>query len=488
MGDYMSLRTSDLLVMPPTRRWQRESELSRDRWVVTMLAVEALACGHARPSGRWKLCAHLLAVVPSGGSVSWVRLLPEYGLEGDLACRRCASLAAERRELLACCEDCVAVIERDVSYFDGFQGTPGIRERTQPLASTAEAVPLPAGLQDPLDLQPLESASGSVWVVLTAAGDLVRFDLDDRAATLLASAPIALAREPIPEPPPELTDHGEWRERQAATRAPRALHLSRDGRFAAIVAVHGSLGEVIDLRRGVATMRLDRGDSHVWACRFSCAFLERDGRTLLVHPTAWNRLDVSDPATGELLTPRGGTSYRRGEGYPPHYLDYFHGALAVSPSGAWIADDGWVWHPTGILRSWSVEAWLNGNVWESEDGPSVRALCARDYYWDKPICWVGETALAVSGIGSDDDHIIPGTRVFDVKSGAEQLAFAGPDGELFYDERLFSSNPDGLQVWDPSTGERLARLEGFRPTRHHPSARELIELRGDHLLRWRTPE
>lgn len=59
--------------------------------------------------------------------------------------------------------------------------------------------------------------------------------------------------EPVPEPnfPPEVRDHVEWRERQATTRAHRALQLSAGGQFAAIVAVHGSLGKVIDLSRGV---------------------------------------------------------------------------------------------------------------------------------------------------------------------------------------------------------------------------------------------
>lgn len=428
-----------------------------------------------------------------GADVEWMRVLSEYGLEGDLACRPCASLPAARRRLLACCENCLAVIEGDVDYFFGFHGTPGIRERPQPIASRTETVPLPTALQDPVDVQPLESGSGSAWVILTAGGELIRFDLEARAVTLLASVPDALAPEPIPEPrfPPELEDHAEWRERQAAERerqaaerAPHALLVSPDGHFAAILSVNGSLGHVIDLRRGEATMRLDRGHHpHVGVGRFSCAFLQRNGRVLLVHPTAWCRLDVSDPATGELLTPRRPTS----DGRPPRFRDYFHGGLTVSPAGTWIADDGWVWGPVGTVLSWSADAWLNGNPWECDGGPSARRLCFRPYYWDKPMCWVNETELAVTGIGWDDEHIISGVRLFDVTSGLERLAFAGPEGELFYDKHLFSSHPDGLQAWDPATGERLATLPGFRPSRHQRSARELIEPRGDHIVRWRIP-
>jgi hypothetical protein len=427
----------------------------------------------------------LLAAVPQEGSLEWWRVLPEQGLGGDLICGACSALPGAQRRLVSCCEGCLAVIEQDVDYFRGFLGTPKIRERPQPLASEIEVIALPATLQGALDVQPNEAGPGSAWVFLTGGGELFAFNLEDGELTPLLFAPEAVAPEPVPEPafPPEQRDHSEWRAWEAATRAPRALALSRDGRFAAIVAVHGSTGTVIDIPRAARTMRLDRGDHHVWACRFSCAFLEHDGRTLLAHPTAWNRLDVSDPTAGELLTARDAPDQGSARD-----LDYFHGALSVSPSGDWVADDGWVWHPVGVVRSWSAKRWVSRNPWESEDGPSLRKLCWRNYYWDKPTCWVGDTTLAVTGIGTDDDHMLPGVRIFDVASGTEQLAFAGPDGELFYDKHLFSSNPEGLQAWDPRTGERLAQLPGFTPTRHHHSAKELIEIRPDHILRWRIPQ
>jgi hypothetical protein len=190
-------------------------------------------------------------------------------------------------------------------------------------------------------------------------------------------------------------DHDDWRGWQSRTRAPRALHVSPDGRYAAVVAVHGSSGVVIDVERTTITMRLDRGDHHVHACRFSCAFFRSGGRTLLVHATDANRLEVSDPATGELLTERGPPPPWTGYGTaPPHHLDYFHGALLVSPDGEWIADDGWAWHP-------------------------------------------------------------------------------------------YAASPDGLVAWDASTGERLGEVPGFTPSRQPRRARELIELRGERVVRWR---
>ncbi len=156
---------------------------------------------------------------------------------------------------------------------------------------------------------------------------------------------------------------------------------------------------------------------------------------------------------------------------PPQHLDYFHGALAVSPSGAWIADDGWVWHPYGIVRTWSAEAWLEGNAWESEDGSSVRLLCQRAYYWDKPVCWVGDTALAVTGIGSDDDHIISGVASSTSSPGWSSLHSQAPREICSTTNTSSPRTPEGLEASNPWTGERLARLEGFRPSRHYRSAR-----------------
>jgi len=56
-----------------------------------------------------------------------------------------------------------------------------------------------------------------------------------------------------------------------------------------------------------------------------------------------------------------------------------------------MLDDGWVWQPEGLPRGWSVEAWLGGNVGESENGPSVTRLDWRSYLWDAPMCWIDDT-------------------------------------------------------------------------------------------------
>jgi hypothetical protein len=123
-----------------------------------------------------------------------------------------------------------------------------------------------------------------------------------------------------------------------------SLHIFPEGDFA-VANTRGIGGLVLDLQTGKPTMRLQRDGYHRDMTPFPVAFFIHHGKTLLVHSTAWNRLDISDPVTGELLTVRGPTSYQRGETRPARYLDYFPGHLLISPNQEWIADDGWVWHP-----------------------------------------------------------------------------------------------------------------------------------------------
>jgi hypothetical protein len=327
--------------------------------------------------------------------------------------------------------------------------------------------PLPVATAD---LAPVTAGSRPVWLLLAEDGRIGRFDADSGEWDLLARATVPI------EP-----GHQPWTGRRLRQR----LHAGPLGDFAAVVNDYGHHGQVVDLRTGAVTLTLHGGGYHAETVPFSLAFTRHQGRTVVIHRTDWNRLDVSDAATGELLTRREPTSYRRGELRPAHYLDYFHGALRLSPGRRWVADDGWVWHPFGVPAVWDAQSWLHDNVWESEDGPSLRTLCQRGYHWDAPMCWTGENLLAVSGIGGDDEAMLQGVRIFDVSMGAEVGAFAGPAGALFAaGGRLYSAAPDRLEVWDPLTGERTGTVPGFVPASYHPAAGELAGISGEVLRRW----
>ena len=270
-----------------------------------------------------------------------------------------------------------------------------------------------------------------------------------------------------------------WANRHLAAR----LIVSRDERFCALVNDYGRYGIVIDLQTRQTTMCLDRGEYHPETTPFPAAFVVHQGRSILIHGTDWNRVDASDPQSGNLLSARSPTSYQEGQERPEHYLDYFHGKLHVSPDGEWILDDGWIWHPMGAPLVWHTKDWLARNLWEAEDGASHKILCYRDYHWDVPMAFLDSNRAAISGLGDDDEEMIAGARVFDVRTGEEVNAFAGPSGLFWSDGRhLLSVEEDGLHLWDVSTGISIGHIDGFRPQFQVSDA--LVEIKEDFLKFW----
>jgi hypothetical protein len=433
--------------------------------------VEPLPCGHVAHAGPSRLCPHLIGDEPAE---EYVALLTGVGIEHDMCCFECDLATARGHQplLLEACEGCVARLEDDMWALQGWRGTPSVLERPEPVDATVMDVQIRRGLGAVVDLAPVIDGTQPVWIVLTHSGWLARLDAGSGHWD-------PIARSTLPDKP----EHAS-----RGAKARRRLHVSPRGDVAAIVHDYGRHGQVVDLRSGKVTMQLDGGDYHPETVPFSLCFTGFGARTVMVHRSGWNRLDVSDPQTGELLIARESKKSEAARA-PDHRLDYFHGRLHISPDGRWVADDGWVWHPVGIPRLWDVHRWLNVNPWESEDGPSVRSLCDRIYHWDSPMCWVADDLLAISGIGSDHEMLLPGVRIFNAGTGLELIRIGGPRGALFAQHgRLFSVAPEGLEIWDPYTGERTATVPGFAPTHHHPGAGELMCVRDDrHLIRWRIP-
>lgn len=434
-------------------------------------------CGHAGPVTPPALCDHLRGQSenPSGS----FRCYTGIGLEYLLLCRECGDrFESERPATALVCADCLEQVTSDLGEAVGVRGRPEVLVRR----GGPEIVPktLPLGGLSASKLIDVAADGSRQWFGLCADGTILAVGHGWRSATALIA--VSLRAEPHLENPPTRPIR-------------RRLHVSPSGRFAAVVDDYGRYGVVVDLTTGRA-MDLDGGDGHFWTVPLSLAFAVHKGREVVVHRTAWNRLDVSDPASARLLTARGPTSYGLGEARPAHYLDYSHGGLHLSPDGRRLLDDGWIWHPIGLPVVWDLQVWLEDNVWESDDGATRRHLAARHYYWDHGMCWIDARHVAVEGIGSDDDHMVAGVRVFDVTQPGESASvgwpilketqvFAGPSGDLFSDGRqLFSSAEEGLSVWDLVTGERTAYGPGFRPRRFCPASGEFVEIRDGNVFLW----
>jgi hypothetical protein len=298
-------------------------------------------------------------------------------------------------------------------------------------------------------------------LLLTDSGSLHGFDLDTGASRLLSTV--------------DLPHMAPYEDDGSVFGAPAyRLHVSSDGRYAAIVVDQGRSGLVVEVSSGLATLRLDGGDYYEETVPFSACFLRFEGRDVLVHRTAWNRLDVSDPVTGRLLTDRHIAPYEAVGNRPEHYLDYFHGQLRPSPNGSRLFDDGWVWQPVSIPRVWSVTDWLKSNPWESEDGASIVDLTMRDD-WTTPACWITETHLALWGLADwDEDEFEEtgrgsGVRILDVterkQSSSGRWPMALGDAkvqDLFSDgARLYVAAEVGTTVWDLASRAQVAELPGF---------------------------
>ena len=311
-----------------------------------------------------------------------------------------------------------------------------------------------------LDACPVQAGHGQL-LVLTADGVLHGFDFDTGVGARLCAVEL---------PPLPASDGAE----HFGVPAFR-LHASADGSHAAIVVDNGREGLVVHVPTGKVTMRLDGGDYHEDTVRFSACFVHHDGRDVLVHRTAWNRLDAADPATGASLTER----------RPEHHLDYFHGRLQASPDGAHIFDDGWVWHPISMPRVFSLAAWLGGNRFEAEDGASVVYLTQRDN-WNTPACWIDAGHVALWNVADwDYDEFSetgtgPGVRVFDATEADRSKPWAmdlpaGKVLDLFSDgTRLYVAVESGTTAWDVASRAQVARFPGFVARRHDPVRNTLV--------------
>lgn len=291
---------------------------------------------------------------------------------------------------------------------------------------------------------------------------------------------------------------------------PIQLVVSPEGDYAAVSNRFGRYAGVYSLSSPAEILQLDRGNYHEDKSMFPLAFVPCNTRLVLIHGTAWNRLDMTEIPTGRTLTRRPVAEAQKDQETQPlediPNLDYFHGKLIASPDGTWLADTGWVWAPVGLVRTYSFQQWLE-NPWESENGDSVRYFFQTED-WDLPIAWLDHNRLAVWGqvdvdlLDEEDWADIgdqPAIAVFDVRTGqltqairsvpAFALAstltdppapFPYPLAELAIlgDRAFLWGNGVPLQAWRFSTGalEEILRETGHYPTIYHPEAGVFIEL------------
>lgn len=430
-----------------------------------------LECGHRQESGRSSasVCEHLQR---NGKAQPHYRWVINGVNEVHLVCSDCARLVdrhiADFPTHLVCY---VCFLEYIKGNLLGYVGQP-VTERSTSLRFAHRSVTLAQPLQNILDIQPFEHEQENSWLALTANGQLSKLELtnsEGRSSVMVSLSETTLAWivEEVENPNFNYT---YWKPEHQIR-----LVISPDGQFVVIVNRFGLHGVVLDLSSGRIMRHLERGRRYAELCDFPVAISRYSGRLLLIHGTDWNRLDISNLTTGELLTTRISPLYDRTQP-EAHYLDYFHANLAVSPDAEWIADNGWIWGSASLTTTWSLKNWLESNVWESDDGSSRRKLFNREHR-DDPLCWIDARMLAIWGYAEDEDVERPVLRIFDVVSGERKREFSLPEGALFFDTYLFSCSPHrGTAIWDMETGERLHLDPDFHPARYHRATRQFLTL------------
>ena len=436
-------------------------------------ATEARWCSHNGVSTEPPVCEHLH--VATGDRMPFHRWYLGTGMDAELLCPACVQNRADGIDVAVkeICDECTEGVIKVWGDELAHIGEPEVRNRPQPVDARLVATEL--ALDTIVDISVARDVANTTFV-LTETGQVVRVDHSNNSAAALGTVQLAGPRQPGEAPRP--------------VRKPK-LHVAPNGKYAAVVSDFGQSGSVLNLETQTVTMRLDGDEHHIDSVPFSLAFSEQNGETVIVHRTSWNRLDISNPADGTLLTERTVPPFV--EGNDQHKkLDYFHGALFLSPDGNSLLNDGWNWEPVGRPVVWSLATWLETNVWESESGPTRLTIPHQNHYWNQGFCWVDNSHIAVEGIGHPDDEMINGVRIFDITPGdadtefaREVNVFAGPAGQLFCDgDQLFTSDEQGLGIWSISEGALTGRINSFSPTAHSLTDRTLIDTKGGSIRRW----
>lgn len=230
-------------------------------------AVQVLTCPHDKALDRRGVCEHLAA----DDSLEYYQKFTGQGSDYDLVCADCGQLTTEnvipRREI---CLRCFIDFDGELSIFSclGMLGQPAILERASGLSFSHETVSLDQPLTEAiLALQPIRANLMPQCIALTENRGLIKIDLTTGHSTFLTRI---------------TSTEMDWEKELS-------LHLSDDGRMAAVVNTYGQHGLVMDLASGSVIMLLERDDYCIHVSRFPISFINRNERCWFMaqHGTDW---------------------------------------------------------------------------------------------------------------------------------------------------------------------------------------------------------
>lgn len=165
------------------------------------------------------------------------------------------------------------------------------------------------------------------------------------------------------------------------------IKISPQDKYICITNQKGQYGALYDIQKGHLIKDLDRKTYHTEQSVFPVEFIERDGKTLLIHGSDWNHLDITDIQENKLI------SKRLNQYQSEFYLDYFYGELHLSPDKKNILSSGWVWGPASVFKPINLDNWLSTNINEPET-TRKNGYTIMSYYWDRALCWIDNNTFA----------------------------------------------------------------------------------------------
>lgn len=413
-------------------------------------------CINIENDNLYNICKHLHQ--DQDQDQDYVKHFINEGFIYNLICHSCSKKVNEiNDEMVSVSKAYFESIEQE-GCWEGVSGQPEIRYKTSSLQFIHQIVRSPLNRESEI-IAITPQHRNNKWFAVTSEFDLVEIDLQNiqnRKVVSIKGSSLNIE---------EKLD----------------LTLSKSGRYLSIVNRHGSNGIVIDVLESKVTLNLNRGKYHVEQSVFPIAFIEKNKKEYLIHGTDWNRLDITELKTGNIVSQRSYESLEEDANKPETELDYFHGSLHVSQNQNWIVENGWIWHPSGVLTAFNLDTWITKNVWESEDGESRFSFNWCEYFWDRPLCWISDTTIAYWGYGLDDEWLIPAVCFFDVEKKEEVKWFGGPapksrqTSNMLFDEYLISIEEKGTSIWNID-GEQLLFEAGFIPNTYHYGSKHFLTL------------
>lgn len=434
--------------------------------------MKKVDCEHPTDEAQ-TICTHVFKwATPHDG----VKRFTGQGNSADYLCEKCASQPFFSSKTV--CHTCVKKLEALHSW--RIRGQPGIRYTPKNFNIQYRNIHIGDFMDDPVSSLIEFNRSPDQALVFTRSGKLYQLNILDGSHRLLA----------------EYADSG------LCLAGKVSMQLSIKNEYAAITTrsrkLHTDIpntGIVIRVDTGDILMRLDQGDYHTELTEFPVTFIQRLGKTYVVHATDWNTVDITEPETQQCLTRRDANDSPCKDIDNGVFTERL-GTLLVSPDQTSIATIGWIWHPVGIAFSWNIDEWFS-NPWEPDCGASKVSYAMWDYFWYSPFFWLDNHRLCIWGyeaLHTDEDIPLNSVAIYNADTGDLINWFSGPTMDVFYyDKYLFSGSchENTLSIWDIETGALLYEYQDIIVNAYHCGSRELISIQDNGVIgfyHWKEAE